>query len=155
MFDYVNYFNIFMSRPHIPTKFYYAFLECLVDAKRHIVAIGAEFGLTSIQAITLLLLDENHPRPMKSFCTVFHCDASNVTGIIDGLEERSLVERQNDPKDRRVKVIRITPAGKRMQEQIIKRLDAENGFMFDPLTDTEATQLVHIIEKLAQAKSQL
>lgn len=142
-----------MSRPHIPTNFYFSFLDCLVDAKRHIVSIGGEFGLTSIQAITLLLLDENHPRPMKNFCLVFHCDASNVTGIVDGLEQRNLVERQNDPKDRRVKVVRITPAGKRMQQQIIKRLDDENGFMFDPLTDTEAAQLVHIIEKLARAKN--
>jgi DNA-binding MarR family transcriptional regulator len=115
------------------------------------VAIGAEFGLTSIQAITLLLLDEQRQRSMKSFGQLYHCDASNVTGIVDGLEQRSLVERRNDPNDRRIKVICITPAGKRLQQQIIERLDANRGFLFDALTDEEATQFVHIVSKLAHS----
>jgi DNA-binding MarR family transcriptional regulator len=140
-----------MSRPHVTTAFYFSLLEFLLSAKQNMVAIGAEFGLTSIQAITLLLLDEQRQRSMKSFGQLYHCDASNVTGIVDGLEQRSLVERRNDPNDRRIKVICITPAGKRLQQQIIERLDANRGFLFDALTDEEATQFVHIVSKLARS----
>jgi DNA-binding MarR family transcriptional regulator len=140
-----------MSRPHVTNAFYLSLLEFLLSAKQNMVAIGAEFGLTSIQAITLLLLDEQRQRSMKSFGQLYHCDASNVTGIVDGLEQRSLVERRNDPNDRRIKVICITPAGKRLQQQIIERLDANRGFLFDALTDEEATQFVHIVSKLAQS----
>jgi DNA-binding MarR family transcriptional regulator len=139
----------FMARHRITTNFYFSLLEFLLSAKQHVVAIGAEFGLSSIQAITLLLVDEDHPRPMKSLGQLFHCDASNVTGIVDGLERKGLVERHNDPNDRRIKTIRICAAGKRMQQQIIERLAEESGFIFDPLTDTEAKQFVHIVEKLA------
>lgn len=119
-----------------------------MNAKQHIVAIGAEFGLSSIQAVTLLLTEENQPRPMKSFCLLYHCDASNITGIVDGLEQKRLVSRQNDPNDRRVKVIKLEPAGKKLQQIIIKRLSERSGFLFDPLTDAEARQLVTIVEKL-------
>jgi DNA-binding MarR family transcriptional regulator len=39
------------------------------------------------------------------------CDASNVTGIVDRLEVRGLVERRSAEGDRRVKALTITPAG--------------------------------------------
>lgn len=125
-----------------------------MNAKQHIVAIGAEFGLSSIQAITLLLTDSSKPRPMKNFCTLYNCDASNITGIVDGLEQKGLVSRQNDPKDRRIKIICLEPAGKKMQRAIIERLSTSSGFLFDPLSETEAQQFVTIIEKLAHQKNQ-
>jgi DNA-binding MarR family transcriptional regulator len=138
-----------MPHPRISYTFYLALLEFLMAAKQHIIAIGAEFDLTSIQAMTLLLLDEQRPRPMKSFCLLYHCDASNVTGIVDGLEKKGLVSRQNDPNDRRIKVIQLEAAGKRLQQDIIQRLSTDNGFLFDPLTADETQQFIRIVEKIA------
>jgi DNA-binding MarR family transcriptional regulator len=133
-------------------SFYLSLIEFLMAAKQHVVAIGAEFGLTSIQVITLLLVDEHQPRPMKSFCPMFHCDASNVTGIIDGLEDKGLVSRQNDPNDRRIKVICLEKAGKVMQQTIIKRLDGMDSPLFDALNSQEKQQFAGIIAKIAAAK---
>jgi DNA-binding MarR family transcriptional regulator len=113
------------------------------------MAIGNEFDLTSTQAITLLLIDEGQPRPMKNFCLLFHCDASNITGIVDGLEKKGLVSRQNDPSDRRIKVIRLEPAGKRMQQAIIEQLETANDFMLGNLTSVEQQQFITIVQKLA------
>ncbi len=124
-----------------------------MTAKQHIVAIGGEFGLTSIQAVTLLLLDATTPRPMKNFCTVYHCDASNITGIVDGLESKGLVSRQSDAHDRRIKVIQLESAGQRMQQRILERLAADSGYLFDPLNATEVQQFVRIVEKLAAANT--
>jgi len=138
-----------MERTNIGTKFYLSLLEFLLTAKQHLVAIGAEYDLSSVQAITLLLLDEQTPRPMKNLCMLFHCDASNVTGIVDGLEQKGLVERQSDPKDRRIKTIQLCPAGKKLQQRILEQFARDNGFLFDPLTDSEAEQFVRIVEKLA------
>jgi|SRR6185369_6181751 len=138
-----------MSRPHPSTSFYLSLLEFLLTSKRQIIAIGEELGLTSIQVTALMLVDPEHPRPMKSFCRLFHCDASNVTGIIDGLEQKQLVSRQNLPNDRRIKTIRLRAAGKRMQQHIIDRLMRGNDFLFDGLTDNEAKQFINIIHKLA------
>jgi len=138
--------------PRISHKFYLSLLEFLVTSKQHIVAMGSEFGLTDIQAIALLLLDEHYPRPMKNFCLLFHCDASNVTGIIDGLEKKQLVSRQNDLHDRRVKVVQLEPAGKRLQQAMLTRLDEANDFLFGPLSVAERQQFVTIVEKLAGCK---
>ncbi len=141
-----------MKEHRVHPNFYLSLLDFLMTAKQHLVAIGSEFGLTSIQAITLMLIDEARPHPMKNFCTLFHCDASNVTGIVDGLEQKGLVSRQNSPADRRVKTIQLERAGKQLQEQIIERLANDNDFLLAPLTDSETKQFVNIVEKLAATK---
>ena len=89
---------------------------------------------------------------MKSLCQLYHCDASNVTGIVDGLENKGLVSRQNDPHDRRIKVLQIEPAGKKLQLKMIEELHQANGFLFDPLTPDEKQHFIRIVEKLAKAK---
>jgi DNA-binding MarR family transcriptional regulator len=123
-----------------------------MTAKHHVITIGADFGLTSIQAITLLLVDEHRPRPMKNFCLLFHCDASNITGIVDGLESKGLVSRQNDPTDRRIKTIRLEPAGKAMRRDIIERLEGMDGPLFAALNNEEKKQFAGLVAKIAAAK---
>jgi DNA-binding MarR family transcriptional regulator len=133
-------------------SFYLSLIEFLMTAKHHVITIGADFGLTSIQAITLLLVDEYRPRPMKNFCLLFHCDASNITGIVDGLESKGLVSRQNDPTDRRIKTIRLEPAGKAMRRDIIERLEGMDGPLFAALNNEEKKQFAGLVAKIAAAK---
>jgi DNA-binding MarR family transcriptional regulator len=141
-----------MYSSHANNKFYLSLLEFVTNVKQYVISIGSEFGLTSIQVMTLLLLDEAMPRPMKNFCTLFHCDASNVTGIIDGLERKGLVSRQSDPHDRRIKVIQVEPEGIKMRETILDRLAQYDDYIFGALTAAETEQLVRIVEKLAASK---
>ena len=44
---------------------------------------------------------------------------SSATGVIDRLVERGLVERWQDPADRRSNVCRLTPEGVEMAEQLL------------------------------------
>jgi DNA-binding MarR family transcriptional regulator len=46
---------------------------------------------------------------MVSLARSLHCHDSNVTGLVDRLEQRGLIERQSNPNDRRVKLIALTP----------------------------------------------
>ena len=138
-----------MAHTKLPHNFYFRLMEFLLTAKQQVISISDEFGLTSMQAMTLLLTPENDARPMSGFCKLFHCDASNVTGIVDGLEQKHLVSRQEHPTDRRIKVIRLESAGKKMREKIVKKLSESSGFLFDPLDEKERIEFVRIIEKLA------
>src|SRR3981081_1475884 len=72
--------------------------------------------LTVPQAMLLRSLDG--PLPMNQLASRLHCDASNVTGIVDRLEARGLVERRVKPGDRRIKEIALTPEGKRVRRRI-------------------------------------
>jgi DNA-binding MarR family transcriptional regulator len=83
---------------------------------------AAAVGLRSGQAQLLRLLDPEAPKPMRHLARAMRCDPSNVTGLADRLEERGLVERRLDPKDRRVKALALTPAGARLREEFVARL---------------------------------
>lgn len=47
-----------------------------------------------------------------------NCEASNLTGLVDRLEARGLVERQPHPDDRRVKCVGLTAAGEQLGRDV-------------------------------------
>ena len=67
-------------------------LELSKTLVSHYQARLAELHLTSPQAMLLHQLDD--PLPMNEVAGKLHCDPSNVTGIVDRLEGRGLIERQ-------------------------------------------------------------
>ena len=81
---------------------------------------GHELELSSLQAIVMRFLDE--PRPMGELATMMRCDNSNMTGIVDRLEERGLVERTAAERDRRVKLIALTDRGRELRGQLQQRM---------------------------------
>jgi DNA-binding MarR family transcriptional regulator len=85
-------------------------------------AVAGELGLSPPQATALLRLDPEGGMPMRRLACALHCDSSNVTGIVDRLEERGLVERRPDPADRRVKLLLLTDAGGELRALLVRRL---------------------------------
>ena len=85
-------------------------------------AAVAELDLAPVQARALHELDVDPPISMRELAERLNSDPSNVTGLIDRLEARGLVERRPDPKDRRVKGLALTSAGARMRECLFARL---------------------------------
>ncbi|MFJ5223572.1 MarR family winged helix-turn-helix transcriptional regulator [Streptomyces sp. NPDC088400] len=71
---------------------------------------AAKYSLTGAQARVLGLLSLE-PMPMRRIAQKLKCEPSNVTGIVDRLEARALVERRPDPADRRVKLAAPTEQG--------------------------------------------
>lgn len=72
---------------------------------------AAAVGLTPAGLHALLCLAPDETRPMRALAEEWHCDASNVTAIVDQLEQRDLAERRVLPTDRRVKTVSLTPSG--------------------------------------------
>ncbi len=127
---------------------YLDLVEFLLLSKRQIVTIGAEHNLTAMQAMTLFLL--NRPRPMRDFIAIFHCDPSNVTGIIDGLEEKQLAERSENPADRRIKMVQLTPTGSKLRTALLTRLVGPDSYILASLSPAEVAQLVGLVHKITR-----
>ena len=96
--------------------------ELFMSQKGRFVAIAQEFDLTPIQMGAVRNLDPERPVPMSELAGALHCDASNVTGIVDRLEARGLVERRSADRDRRVKMLALTDEGARVREALVKRM---------------------------------
>jgi MarR family transcriptional regulator, organic hydroperoxide resistance regulator len=79
---------------------------------------ASERGLTFPQAFLIRQL--GRPMSMKAVADRMHCDASNLTGIVDRLEARGLVVRRSHPTDRRIKELVLTDDGERLRDQLDK-----------------------------------
>ncbi|MDB5179613.1 MAG: transcriptional regulator, MarR family [Candidatus Saccharibacteria bacterium] len=131
------------------SPFHAALLEFLMTAKQGLIAVGKEYDLTPIQAMTLALVDKDNPKPMNSFQKLYNCDASNITGIIDGLEEKKLALRGEHPEDRRVKTILLTDEGVVVQGRLIDSFTEIDHMILGNLTEAELASFKSIIIKLA------
>ncbi len=80
-----------MSEQNGLEQSYMALIKFLMLSKHRLFELGALYHLTGMQAVMVFLLDE--PRSMSSFAKFFNCDASNVTGLVDGLEQKKLAAR--------------------------------------------------------------
>ena len=97
--------------------------ELIHLSKRRFMAIASEFELSPPQVMALRQLDPDEPKPMSELALALRCDNSNVTGIVDRLEDRGLVERRAAAHDRRVKMLSITARGAEVRAALSARLD--------------------------------
>jgi MarR family transcriptional regulator, organic hydroperoxide resistance regulator len=120
--------------------------------REHLPAWGEPFGLSPVQCHLLHLIEPDEPLPMSRLARVLQCDASNVTGLIDRLEQRGIVERRPSPADRRVKVVQLTPTGSRLRAQLLRRMTAR-PLPLSRLGVREHRALVKILERLLEDES--
>ncbi|WP_028800951.1 MarR family winged helix-turn-helix transcriptional regulator [Streptomyces sp. 142MFCol3.1] len=110
---------------------------------------AAEHALTGAQARLLGLLSME-PVPMRRLAQQLKCEPSNVTGIVDRLEARGLVERRPDPADRRVKLAAATAEGRKVARGLRESLN----FAREPLaglSDEERLALRDLLRRMLDA----
>ncbi len=114
--------------------------------RAHMDRSAAQLDLTPMQARALF--HSGAPVPMRALAEQLHCDASNITGIVDRLEERGLMERVVDPDDRRRRNLVVTEEGRAVTEQLKALLREGNPVL--ALDDDELAALAGMLERTLQ-----
>ena len=113
--------------------------------RRRFLVAASDLDLHPAQAGVLLQLET--PLPMRHLAAILGCDNSNITGLVDRLETRGLVSRQPSPDDRRVRHIVLTPAGRRLRDQLLDRVGRPTAGL-DRLEALEQVQLRDLLRKV-------
>lgn len=111
----------------------------------HFEAVAASHDLTPIQAKVILSLGQ--PEPMGCLANELGCDPSNVTSLVDRLEERGLLSRAGAKEDRRVKVLAPTSAGSKLREALSADLFGDVPGL-DSLTPAQVSDLQRLLGKM-------
>lgn len=107
--------------------------------RRELAAIQAEIGLNMAQAHLLKSIEKPQGSPMSELAEILCCDASYITGLVDKLEVRGLVQRLPNPDDRRVKLIALTESGAKTRDALMVRLSQPPPFIESlPIEDKRA-----------------
>ncbi len=77
--------------------------------------------------------------------------AGNLTGIIDRLEARELVTRTTLPGDKRVRILKLSPKGKRLAKREVARHEAWLGEILGSLADPERHKLSAALDQLRRS----
>jgi DNA-binding MarR family transcriptional regulator len=108
-----------------------------IEAARRLDLRPSAFG-------TLRALDE--PRTMSEIAAVLRCDNSNVTGIVDVLEEKGLATRRPSAADRRVKLIALTEEGRRLRTRL-KRAVEKPPIWIEGLSEADQRALRDLLQR--------
>lgn len=120
------------------------------EGHKQILEACNDVGLTPGMLKMAMQLSEDEPLAMRELARRFHCDASYVTSIVDGLEQAGVAERRPHPSDRRIKTVVLTGRGAEVLAQVDFVLDAAPA-AFDVLDREEQEQLRDLLARLVEA----
>ncbi len=122
-------------------------VEMQARLQAHFADLAAEQSLSAIQAKVLVNLDPDTAVSMRALASRLLYDPSNLTTVIDRLEQRGAVRRRSDPRDRRVKGLLLTEEGVRLRRTFWERLVFDAG----PFGRLEADELKGLRDLLRAA----
>jgi|SRR5450759_423680 DNA-binding MarR family transcriptional regulator len=118
--------------------------EMQARLETHFTELAAQYKLSAVQAKVLLMLQPENPMTMRSIAGVLQYDASNLTGVVDRLEELGVVRRQPHPSDRRAKGVLLTAEGQQVRRGFWERLTGNTGPL-GRLNDRELVSLRRLL----------
>jgi DNA-binding MarR family transcriptional regulator len=109
--------------------------------------------LTSPQFYVLATIGYAGGLPFGEIGEKMMVTVSNLTGIVDRLEEKRLVVRERDARDRRV--VRVTPTDKGMKvyKNTIPLFEKSISQFFSPLNKPQQKELAALLRKLIRVSS--
>lgn len=134
-------------RTNLRSDLVHLLLEVTFAQRDRMDAAARTHGLTSPGALLLLHLDD--PTPMRDLARTLHCDASNITGLVDRLVSHALVDRVEDPEDRRVRRVAITSRGRTVRDSLDDDLVGSDPGL-DALDPEEQRVLRDLLLRVAQ-----
>lgn len=92
-------------------------LTLIGRVKSAMATVADRYNLTTVQVVALYAILQGDTT-MGKVALRLHCDASNVTGIIDRLVAQELVVRRESQQDRRAKTLELTAKGHKVIEAV-------------------------------------
>lgn len=129
-----------------------ALLRTASDLSKAFDSHFASFALTEGRFIILMLLyrEREYTLDFASLSEKAEITKPTLTGLIDGLEKQGFVERIPHPNDRRKQLLRITPSGLGLLEQMLPKHYKITGYFMSGLNASEQMALTKMLNKLQE-----
>ena len=111
----------------------------------------AEYGITPGQYGILNCLWSQDTATPKELAAKLHLENCTVSGILDKLQKRGLVDRVLDPNDRRSIRVRTTEEGNALRDGVLRTVEELNQRVLDPFDPQERQQLLDLLRRLGDA----
>lgn len=115
----------------------------------------AGYDLTPVQYAALAAVGANPGIDQVTLAGLIAFDRTTITGVVDRLVQKRLLDRRASSRDRRARELEITDAGQRTLRGITPAVEAAQRVMLRGLNDKEGEQLKRLLRKAIAAGNEL
>lgn len=128
-------------------------LDYLARVGRRSAEASTPGGLRPRHLHALGILSERGPLSQRALGGSLSLDPSNVVGLLNELEERGLITRRRDPRDRRCHIVELSPTGAEALASASSRLASVEDGLLAGLSAEERSTLYHLLVRAAGTES--
>ena len=105
------------------------------------------YGLTEATWLPLLRIARSEtPMRQNELAASLSLDGSSVVRLLDALENSGLIERSEDPADRRAKSLALTVRGRRTVDQVERVSGEVRDAVFGKVSDEDLSRMLRLLE---------
>ncbi len=116
--------------------------------QQRVINLVADYDLTLAQFDVLVRLNNQEGITQQQLADRLLVTKGNVTGLIDRLSQQGLVERRNDPEDRRSHLLFLTDKSRTLLTEVLPPHKNQLHTIMDALSTEEQQTLLTLIRKL-------
>jgi len=130
-----------------PVHCWLVLVKAFQAASKYLHAGLAETGIDDTDFRILEALLNKGPLPVNTIGPKVHLTPGSISTAVDRLVEKGLVSRVESSEDRRVRVVSLTPKGKRLIAPIFRKHAAEIRKVFADANAKELQILESVLKK--------
>jgi DNA-binding MarR family transcriptional regulator len=114
----------------------------------------ASLELTPVQYAALVAVHEHPGIDATRLSALIAFDRSTLGNVLERLEARKLVQRYSSAEDKRVKLLRLSPAGLAMLARAKVPVARAQQRILEPLKPTDRERLIVLLEQLVELNNE-
>lgn len=107
-----------------------------------------KFGVTPVQYAALAAVSVYPGIDQLRLANAIGFDRTTISGVIDRMEAKALVQRRASSKDRRAKELQITPKGRKLLADIEQATERVQARILEPLQSSRRKEFLRSLEEL-------
>jgi DNA-binding MarR family transcriptional regulator len=139
-----------MNNPQMQDNLYWMLIQVAFRSKHGLMKLAEKYDLTVVQLHSLGVMNPGEAIPMNELSCILLCDASNVTGICDRLLTQGYIKREENPADRRVKLITLTPKGESLRSTLLEEVSQYELPGMKRLSDAQRHEFKEMLSLILQ-----
>lgn len=113
----------------------------------------SNFGITPGQYGVLACLWKNDTLTPKEIATILRVENSTISGVLDRMQKRGLIDRVLNPDNRRSIRVKATKEGLALKKPVQKKIEELNEQVLRNFTPKERTQIISYLNRISHAES--
>ncbi len=129
-------------------KIIFCIRRLIQSAELYSKELNKKYSISAAQLNCLLALHDNGPLPPSQIAHYMLVKSSTVTGVVDRLEQKMLVQRVRNSPDRRVITIELTEIGRELAENAPPPIQQKIIDGLKKISESQIDQISHALSLL-------